>query len=78
MSKHKGGNKVFRQVMKGVRSTSAAPDTPAEEARKKAQAEELRKMKAQGDAERAKIARDEELAKQYIEREAERRRRKTD
>lgn len=78
MGKHKDGNKVFRQVMKGMRSTSAAPDTPAEEARKKAQAAEMERLRKREDALRAKLKRDEEMDKRHREMEAERRRRKID
>lgn len=72
------GNSVFRKVMKGIASTSAAPLTPAEEKRLQDQAKHLKDVKAQGDRERAKLQREEELAQEYKEREAERRRRKTD
>jgi hypothetical protein len=72
------GNKVFRKVMKGIASTSAAPLTPAEEKRLQDQAKHLKDVKAQGDRERAKLQREEELAEEYKQREAERRRRKTD
>lgn len=72
------GNKVFRKVMAGTRNRSAAPETPAEEARRKAQEDHLKQVKAQGDRERAKLKRDEELAEEYRQREAERRRRKDD
>lgn len=72
------GNSVFRKVMKGIASTSAAPLTPAEEKRLQDQAKHLKDVKAQGDRERARLQREEELAQEYKEREAERRRRKTD
>lgn len=72
------GNRVFRKVMKGIASTSAAPETPAEEARRKAQEAHLEGVRRQGARERAKLQRDEELDREYQEREAERRRRKTD
>jgi hypothetical protein len=72
------GNKVFRKVMKGIASTSAAPLTPAEERRLKDQEAHMARVKAQGDQERARLQREEELAEDYKRREAERRRRKTD
>ncbi len=72
------GNKVFRKVMEGTRNRSAAPETPAEEARRKRQEEHLAQVKAQGEAEKRRLAKDEEQARLYQEREAERRRRKDD
>lgn len=72
------GNKVFRKVMEGIRSTSAAPETPAEASRREAQERHLKGVRAQGAAERHRLQRDEEQAKAFLEREAERRRRKDD
>jgi len=71
------GNDVFRKVMKGIQETTSK-DTAKDKDRKVDQAKHLNHVKTKGDQERERLRREERQAEEYKQREAERRRRKTD